>query len=368
MTLIRRALTVMALPAAAVLSGAGCYDPPVRERVTLTIEPGGRLDLTVETIFKQGKDLMPAEKEAIQRALDLYELGRDPWLRGLDRAFAVEVSHERRGDEKTPQGITRKGSIPSVESLADVMPDAIANFKLSEDPEKETRTLRIVHIDVPESVRENRRRMEKEIEAFATLGFRFSETHCDLYDYLAEHPERRRDILQALVDEKHVEGMLTPEETALIRALTQAFEALSGFGNAAGGGAAPFMASLSFAAFEHDFCVKLPAEAMAAVGLVRSAEQNERTTYCAPRLTLGDLTDEVFPEADPALLDDDLLKKLLDDPEKLAAEPFSCLRYDNPKALEQKIWDRILPLPYYELVWEAGNPTSIPSSRSRRAW
>ncbi|HEY3174994.1 MAG TPA: hypothetical protein VGK94_04450 [Candidatus Polarisedimenticolia bacterium] len=354
MASIRRLLSDL-LPAALLIT-AGCYDPPVRERVMLTVEPGGRLVLSVETTFKQGRDLKEEEQGRIQHAVDLYELGRDPWIRGFDRAFAVDVTHEYIGPRKAPQGIARRGSVPSVESLADLMPDAIANFKLSEDPEEGTRTLRIIHIDLPESLRENRRQVEREMEAFAAVGFRFSERECDLYDYLAERVDRRRDVLRSLDDEAHIEGMLTPEETVLRERLREAFEGMAAFGEDRGKRKAPVVASLSFSAFEHDFCVKLPAEATIVIGLAGGVEEKERTTYCAPRLTLEDLHEVVVPEAEPSPMDHEVLGKLLDDPVGLAAAPFTCHRYDDAKSLERKIWARILPLPCYELTWSTSAP------------
>lgn len=164
---------------------AGCYDPPVTEAVLLIFERDGRITVSVDTTFKPVNELKPAEKEEIQRALDLYDLGRDPWLRGFERAGAPGVSHKCLGDAGNPRGISRTGTLPLLEVIALAMPDAIANFRLMRDAARATETLRIIHIDIPESLRENRRRVEREVEAFARVGYRFSEAHCDLYDYLA---------------------------------------------------------------------------------------------------------------------------------------------------------------------------------------
>ena len=159
------------------------------------------------------------------------------------------------GDSGNPRGIISRGILPSVEAIVPAMPDAIANFKLLRDTEHGTGTLRITHIDVPESLRENRHRIEREVDSFARIGYRFSEAHCDLYDYPAVRVERRHDILQALDDEGHIEGLLTPGETVLIARLTAAFEALMVFGQQT---PPPVMARMSFAPFEHEFCLRLP--------------------------------------------------------------------------------------------------------------
>ena len=334
-----------------VLISVGCYDPPVAESVLVILEPDGRVTLSVETTFKQADTLKFAEKQEIQRVMDMYDLGRDPWLRGFEEAGATGISHECLGDPGNPRGISRRGVLPSLESIVLAMPDAIANFRLRRDAGRATVTLRILHIDIPESLRGNRRRIEREVEACARVGYRFSEAHCDLYDYLATRTERRHDLLQALDDEKHIEGLLTPGETILIGRLRAAFEELMGFGERT---TPPVMAEMSFAPFEHGFCLRLPpgAEMMDSGGFVADGEVVEKSTWCAPRLTLEDLMDDAWPQADPKILDETILQ----DAERLTSAPFSCVRQADEKALVGSLWDRILPRSQYEITWKTGEP------------
>jgi len=317
----------------------------------VTLGQDGRFTAVVETTFKQADDLKPAEQEEIQRLLDLYDLGRDPWLRGYERAGATGVTHECTGEPGAPRGITRKGVLPTLEAIVQLMPDPIANFRLLHDAGNGTETLRITHIDLSESLRDNRRRIEREVRELARLGYRFSEAHCDLYDYLAVHGQRRHDLLQALEDEKRIEGVLTPEETVLIRRLSETFEDVMAFGQQT---TPPIMAALSFAPFDHAFCLRLPPETVMIDpgGFVPSGNKEEPSTWCAPRLMLEDLIDDLFPRADPPLLDE----TLREDAERLATAPFTCVRHTDEKALAVAIQARILPASRYEITWKTGEP------------
>ena len=340
-----RSLPVLALLAGLVCSG--CYDPPVKEAVLLTFEQDGRVDVQADTIFKLWNDMKPAEREEVQRILDLYDLGRDPWMRGFERAGATGISHECLADAGNPRGISRKATLPSVEAIVLAMPDAIANIRLLHEERTGIETLRIVHIDWPESLRENWRRIEKELDAFARVGYRFSEAHCDLYEYLSAHRERRHDLLQALKDEEHIEGVLTPGETVLAARLSATFEELTEFGQQTN---PPIMAGISFAPFDHDFCLRLPpgAEMVDAGGFLLKENEEALSTWCAPRLTLADLIDAAWPQAEPGLLEEGLQE----DAERLATAPFTCVRHADQKSFEDLLRERILPRSRYEIAWK----------------
>lgn len=337
-----------------VLSCAGCYDPPVTETLLLEMKPDGRVTMEVETSFKPDTDLKPGEREQVQRVLDLYELGRDPWLRGFERADAEEIGHQYMGAPGHPGGISRSGVLPSLSAVVTAMPDAIANLRLLHDAATGRDTLRITHIDLPESLRENRRRIEREIEALAVLGFRFSVAHCDLYGYLAANVDRRHDVLQALDDESRIEGMLTPRETVLIGRVAASLEALTSFPEKK---PPPIVAAMSFAPFDHEFCLRLPdgAEMLAPDGFVKRTDVMGTTTWCAPRLTIAELADDLFPRADPPLLDETIRK----DAARLASASFTCERQPDEVSMTRELLERILPHPLYEIVWKpaiAGAP------------
>lgn len=178
--------------------------------MVLSFLESGAIHLAVETIFRQDKDMTDKERDQIRQVVDLYEMGRDPWLRGFERAGARDVAHERKGPERALEGIIRKATLPAVESLSVVMPDAIANFKLVRDEGRGSTTLSIVHTDVPASIRDNRRRMQREIGQFSGSLFVLSERECDLYDYLARYTDRRPAVLKGLLERDQVDEVLDP--------------------------------------------------------------------------------------------------------------------------------------------------------------
>ena len=345
-----------------LLGATACYEPPVRERVVLEIAADGTVRLSIETSFKQ-KDLSRKEQEEIRRVVEEYLDGRDPWLSGFERVEASEVTHALEGSEDAPEKIVREGFIPSVESLEELMPDAIANFTLTENARAGTRTLEILPIDVPQSIRRARHRMDREIGSFARALFEFSEAECDLYDHLSRNAERRHDLLEAVKDER-IEGDLTPEETVLAGRLNEALGTLMAYASGATRDdekeEPPLITRMSFSAFEHDFCVEVPSEATELLGLVPSEEGGAANIYCAERLVTDDLMKRVWPTADPPLFEDGVLQGLLDDAGALASAPFSCARYDGEGAIESRVWEEILPRPLYEISWSAAAPAPKP--------
>ena len=346
-------LSWLALPPLALC--VSCYEPAVRERVVLAIQDDGQARLSVETVFKQGTDLSREEREEILRVMDQYESGHDAWLRGFEKAEARDVAHRCQGANGHPEKILREATLPTVESLVKAMPDAIANIRLRSDPERGTVTLSIVHIDVPAPIRENRRRMEKEFAAWSRSMFTLASRQCDVYDYLADHADRRRALLGALKDPSTIDEMIDPRETALVERFIASIEAMGVFSASPEPGAeTPVLASVSFSAFEADFCVKPPEDAVDVVatdGLEPQADAESGRMWCFPRLATDELVDRMEPESDPPLSTFD--EDVSEEPD-LAAAAFTCRRYDDERAVESKVWELILPRPYYDLTWSEG--------------
>jgi len=113
------------------------------------------------------------------------------------------------------------------------------------------------------------------------------------------------------------------------------------------------MADVSFSLFEHDFCVELPVEASESVGF-DGHESGGFMVYCAQRSDLGEVTEQLWPEADPPLLADDLLESL----SLLESVPFACKRYEE---------DGVLPRSVYALTWTPAGTTDITGDSGRRS-
>jgi hypothetical protein len=352
-----------------------CYDPAVRERVLMDFRPDGSIQLTVVTSFRQDKDLTQPQRDEIRHVVDLYELGRDPWLRGFKRAEARDVAHRREGVESAPEKIIRQATLPSVESFVEAMPDPIANFRLRENPRDGRVTLSIVHIDVPESIRDNRHRLEREVEALSAAVFSLTQRQCDLYDYLASHGDRRSAVLEAIGaghDDPGASGVEVPapptaavapipiEESLVLERFEAGLKGIDPFSAGPAGPTEPAdrdkqslaIAGMSFSAFDHDFCVRLPADAagtVEAVGLAPSAADDEQNTWCIDRWVTDDLLGDLWAESEPPF--SFFEQNAQPTPEVLSALPFTCLRYEDKESLGRRIWERILPRPYYELTW-----------------
>ena len=329
-----------------------CYDPAVHDRVMVALDASGAAQVTVTTFFKKGDltkgELPEKDRDEIQRVLDRYALGRDVWLAGFERAGGRAVTHRLEGSESRPEAIVREAALDGVESLVAAMPDAIANIRLMAGDEPGRVVMQFIHIDVPEPVRVHRRRIQREIAAWSETFFTLSSRQCDLYDYLAVHPDRRRAAVGALVEPERIDEMLDPRETALVRGVLDGVEAMAAFSAAQERDderEPPVIAGMSFSAFEPDFCVTLPegaADVTASAGLQKSTEAADRETWCFERLATDDLLERVAPESDPPL-------SALEAGVPIAS--FSCRRYDDEAGVEARVWETILPRPVYELAW-----------------
>ncbi len=360
MSLTKRCRSTLYWAPLCALVLTGCFTPPVHDSVLLVIEGDGSVRLRVETVFTRQKDQGWKERDQIQRVVDAYLLGRDPWLRGLERIQAREVTHELRGGQSSPEKIERDAMLPSVTSLEEVMPDAIANFALIVDDEDDLATLRIIHIDLPESMRDGWRRLERESRPLSTLLFDLAGRQCDLYDYLAEAPKRRRDVATALSDPDHFEGMLTPDETLLLEMLRRMegrFEAY--WDDPTWGTQGPQMAGMRFSAFDHDFCVRIPSEAIEAVGFIAASPERDdggdheatgnENLYCAESYDIEGLLKRMQSGMDPPM-------RMIEFPEglqRIEEAPFTCERPGGPEEVEAKLWALMLPRPRYFLSWKA---------------
>lgn len=337
------------------LSAPGCYRPPVNDDIRVTFQPDGSYLVEVVSTFKQGDDLTWEDRDAIQRAVDLYLLGRDPWLRGLERGEASGIRHEMEGDERSPGKLYRSGVVTTIEALQRVMPDATANFSLDGGGADGPVTLRVMPIDVPEPLRENRQRIEREVGAFAVAGFDYVSRQCDVYDYLAERADRRRNLLGALAGGGPDVGTLTPRETVLAERFN---EALARIFDLAYPGGEPVEEPLAitripFSGLGEGFCVQLETQAVETLGFVERKGEGDGNLWCLEVRSVDDLIETMMVQADPDL---ETLSKVGE--EELAGLMVSCRRPDDEQALERQLWDVILPRPVYELSWRRVTPAS----------
>ena len=335
-----------------------CYEAPVSEHLLLTFEQDGSLKLNVETLLLPRGERTTDEQDRIQRVLDAYALGRDPWLRGFEKVEARNVSHRLEMLAEGRQAIQREGVIPSVESLHRLMPDATANLRLIENREERTRTLEIVPIDLPESIRQEWRRLDREVETLATVCFGMFERQCDLYDYLASAPDRVEAVVGSLDDDEAPSELLSGEEAALIFKLRHASEALEAFAvDERWGPKGPLVARLTYSAFEHDFCVRIPSAPLRLDGFapqsVEPAEtaviEKERPIFCVERLDLIGLLGAVGSTQDPPMMG----TEITGDRASREKASFTCRRYDDAAAVEKSLWEKMLPRVDYSIAWQA---------------
>lgn len=359
----RRCRWRIAAGSAVVALMTGCDDPAIRDVVridlrswTATGETG--IPVTVETRFKPLERRTSEDEDLVQRTLDHYALGRDPWIRGFQRAGADKIDIAFEGPADRPSMIRRTWRLPDAQALVSFLPDAIANVTLRADERRGTMTLEIVHIDAPEHVRDARREIERELDAFARLAFDWSESVCDFYAQLHEDRQRGRLILASLRDgaETALVERLDPEAAAFATAIEERFETMEVFLGADQGDAAPerVIVMRNFRPFDHELEIALPAEAIEAIGFERVEDHGEESEGEDEFLyTLGTvnglvLLESVVPATDPPFpvggwdeMEEDL--------EELPA--FTCRRQHSALSIKQSLWDKLLPASHYELTW-----------------
>ncbi|HZI93965.1 MAG TPA: hypothetical protein VFE84_06955, partial [Patescibacteria group bacterium] len=158
------------------------------------------------------------------------------------------------------------------------------------------------------------------------------------------------------------------DERLVVEAFQSGLEGIDPFsagseGQTKGDSQGPAIARMAFSAFDFDFCVRIPPDAVdiaASEGLKKSADGEEPNTWCTERLVTDDLMKELWAVSEPPMSLFDQKEPM--EPEALAALPFTCRRHEDESTVARKIWDRILPRPFYELTWRrpaiAGAATS----------
>ena len=340
------------LAACLLLPAARCEPPPAQDSVIVTLEDAGGPRLSVTTRFDAATEGGEPCASCIREAVDDYERGRDPWLRGFARAGATEVTHQLMGTRRAPSGIERHATLAVAEDLVRVMPDAIANVAVEEDAAHGVARLELIHIDRPAFLRDNDRLLAQGIGLLARQWIVVLERSCDVYDYLAEHPGRGAALREELRAEEQAgeAQLLDPREAALARQYFRARDDLDSLfdDEREGSDAMLFLLTARFAPFDHDFCFDLPRPAEESTGFVQSADPNLPQRYCAAVKGLEAVMLQARPEADPPLG----LDALMEDPNaSLGQATYRCARYGDARALERALQSAIEPLPHYVLVW-----------------
>ncbi|MFQ5701400.1 MAG: hypothetical protein ACE5HU_06110 [Acidobacteriota bacterium] len=336
------------LGAVILLLAQACEEKAINDRMVIDLT-ADRIRVVVETGFKAPGRRSKQEAEEVERYMDRHSLGRDPWLRGFARAGATDVTVQYEGPRAAPARVRREGTLDGLESVAALMPDAIANLVLMRDRRLGRNVLGIVHIDVPESLRRHRHELEREVQRMARLGYDWSESVCDLYDYLHREKNRRRTLMHLLTNDSRLPGdRITPEELVLLSAFHDSALPLLGFSLPDAESPPSILQEMSFQPFDHDLLIRLPVEAVDNVGFVALGEEEGAFVYGLGSVDATALLDLAVPRTDPAL--DPVGREAIAE-EIIRSAPFTCRRFDAPKAIEELMWERILPRSHYELTW-----------------
>ena len=337
------------LLACLLLPAARCRPEPPRDTVVVSIAPDGATRIVVTSLLaRDGEDPEERGNEVARDAVDDYLRGRDPWLRGFERAGATQIEHHLIGSDAAPEGIERQASIESAAALVRLMPDAIANVSVAEDPGRGVTAIRIIHIDRPAFLRDNQRVLAIAIDRLAARWTPALERTCDVYDYLAGHPERATALSQSLRgDEGPGAADLSPREEALSRRYRETWHEVDALWGDEDEEAMQSLLSARFAPFDEDLCFELPRAAVASTGFETVEDPELPLRYCAEARSLLDVMLAARPFSDPPMG----LGSLVEEGAAVEEATFRCERYRDAHETARALWAPIEPLPLYELAW-----------------
>lgn len=354
----RRGLAVFSL-ALACLASASCFEPPVRENLTLRFLANGYAVVSSRVIVGGDK---AAEGNAVRRRLAEVRAsllaGSDPWSQ---RFTTLSAAAERSSWEKRLGDLseaTHSALVTEEGELARFFGDTSLRVSYAVRPEAGVAELTIV----PGPSARATRKQQKDLEvALASWSEDLADYFADsgrLYAYLDAHPDRGQDLLGTLFKDVLPEGEkigeLSAEEKRLVEAVDERMSKVLEVLGVPEGEAYSLdeISHLVFDPFPAKLTVKLPAAA-------REVEGFER--HGSDTLTVDGLG---FWDALLALegrwLSPDLLSSYVEhraegaqkiDLAAFVAQPRRAAAAPNASEVRAALVGQLTPAPVYRAVW-----------------
>jgi hypothetical protein len=354
----------------ALLLLAGCFDPPVKERVRLRFFPNGAVGVTdtVELdLLEDGASNPALERRMSDLRRELLD-GLDPWARRFDsiKPVAERLSWEKRLG--TLAEARRSALIAEPRSLGDLFSDTSISvtYEIAENGMAEL----VIVPGVPsQATRRQRKDVERTLDEWTPFIAEYLAATAELYRWLDDNPERAEACFHALLGDAIDEGSSGPRQELSAREQ----QMVDKVDDAMGGVLAVLMipegedhspdelSHLVYDPFPAPLSVQLPSDPLEVEGFQASSSEDKVWTVDSPGLwTALRSLEERWISPDPVLLyvanrgpdDEGLdLEKLVEAPRRVN-EPL-------PDSLEVRraIEELLAPAsPVYRAIWQALPP------------
>jgi len=209
--------------AAAALTAAlsGCFEPPIREAMSLLFDAAGGLEVVVTTRL-QGEADYPKNRQARERLVEAREAarcGEDPFTRQLERLAPSSLRRSLGWRDGALRESVRSAAFPdarAVERLFEGAPLAVVLTRSAGETQLEIYPGRGGRANLSE-----RAEVARALERFSEAAARYERALADLWDFLDRHPARERFVVAAILDLK-VEDPAPEEASELEKTLGEA--------------------------------------------------------------------------------------------------------------------------------------------------
>ena len=185
---------------AAVLSA--CFDPPVREAVSLLFDGRGGVEVVVTTRLQSESSYPsnPRARERIAEAREAARCGEDPFTRQLERLSPSTLRRSlswRDGALRAAGRAAAFADARAVERLFEGAPLSVAVTRTDGEMQLEIFTGRGGRATTAE-----RLEVARSLDRFSQAAARYVRALSDLWAWLDEHPDRERVVVAGLLDLK----------------------------------------------------------------------------------------------------------------------------------------------------------------------
>jgi hypothetical protein len=217
------------LAVAALAAGLwGCFEPPLREAISLLFDAGGGLEVVLTTRLQNESDYPknPRARERLAEAQEAARCGDDPFTRQLERLAPASLRRSVAFRDGALGESVRSATFADarvVERLFEGAPLAIALTRSAGETQLEIYPGKGGRANLSEGAE-----VARALDRFSDAAARYERALADLWAYLDEHPSRERYVVAGVLD-LTVEDPAPEEASDREKALGEAVvEAMSG--------------------------------------------------------------------------------------------------------------------------------------------
>lgn len=359
---------VRAVAAVAILSAcASCLRQPVRETVTVEVDPEGGVKVEAEVLLlrSDSDELPPPAKERVRDLQQALMRGTDDWTRRFER---IEPAWERvvvEKDRGEPVRVERSAILSSRDDLSRFFSDTGVGVSLNDEP----KALQIeLQPGAPlRATRAQKELMRRTLGEWSEAAATYFSAVSDLYRYLDDRPERAPACFYDLFDLGHLgaNGGEKPSppvdetESELTRRVAEGMESLAGILQVSKDEAYSLdeVSRLVFDPFPAEFAVRFTGEVLESENLVARG----RSEYAVPVFGLWEAMGRHvrhWADPDPAQIYYGYLRREEDRPFPVQVFNAGPRRADrpSPEEIREALEAELTPAAVYRLRWRLPEP------------